>query len=105
MAYYLLNSMSYKLRLYTNVGWAGFISDRHFTSSYCTIVVGNLVTWRSKKQSARSNVEAEYRAMPHGVCELLWLKMLLSNLKFPISHPMRLFCDNKATIYIAHGPI
>ena len=44
---------------------------------------GNLVTWRSKKQSvvARSNAEAEYRAIALGLCELLWLKRLLGELK------------------------
>ncbi|KAL5567178.1 hypothetical protein UlMin_030342 [Ulmus minor] len=38
---------------------------------YCTYVWGNLVTWRSKKQSvvSRSTAEAEFRAMAHGIYE------------------------------------
>ena len=35
---------------YTDVDWAGNISDRKSTSGYFTFVGGNLVTWRSKKQ-------------------------------------------------------
>ncbi|KAA0052231.1 putative mitochondrial protein [Cucumis melo var. makuwa] len=37
----------------------GSVIDRKSTSGYCTFVWGNLVTWRSKKQSVvvRSNVE------------------------------------------------
>lgn len=40
--------------------------------------MGNLVTWRSKKQLvvARSSVEAEYRAIVRGVCKLIWVKKL-----------------------------
>uniref|UniRef100_A0A2N9G2N4 Reverse transcriptase Ty1/copia-type domain-containing protein n=1 Tax=Fagus sylvatica TaxID=28930 RepID=A0A2N9G2N4_FAGSY len=40
---------------------------------------GNLITWRSKKQSvvAHSSIEAEYRAMAHTTCELTWLRTIL----------------------------
>jgi hypothetical protein len=43
---------------------------------------GNLISWRSKKQSvvARSTAEAEFRAMASGLCELMWIKMLLTEL-------------------------
>eukprot|EP00257_Ricinus_communis_P025279 XP_025012693.1 uncharacterized protein LOC112534490 [Ricinus communis] len=42
--------------------WAGS-HDRKSTSGFCTFVGGNLVTWKSKKQTvtARSSAEAEYR--------------------------------------------
>ena len=54
---------------------------------------------------ARSSAEAEYRAMAHGVCELLWLQTFLRDLGFPDAGPMKLNCDNKAAISIAHNPI
>lgn len=41
--------------------------------------------------------------MLHGVCEFLWLKRLLTKLGVPISHPMSLDCDKKATISMAHN--
>ena len=43
----------------------------------------NLVTWRNKKQSvvARSSAEAEFKGMTLGVCELLWVKNVLSDLR------------------------
>ena len=68
---------------------------------------GNLVTWRSKKQSvvARSSAEAEYRAIALGICELLWLKRLLWELKITTKGPMKLYRDNKATINISNNPI
>lgn len=45
----------------------------------------NLVTLSSKKQVvvARSSAEVEFKSKAHGVCELLWLKMLLGELGFP----------------------
>ncbi|TYK05138.1 putative mitochondrial protein [Cucumis melo var. makuwa] len=63
------------IEAYTDSDWAGSVIDRKSTSGYCTFVWGNLVTWRSKKQSvvARSSAEAEYRAMSLGICEEIWL--------------------------------
>ncbi|KAL4021200.1 hypothetical protein IC575_019992 [Cucumis melo] len=60
---------------YTNSDWAGSVVDKKSTSGYCTFVWGNLVTWRSKKQSvvARSSAETEYKAMSLGICEEIWL--------------------------------
>nr|GEY71112.1 putative ribonuclease H-like domain-containing protein [Tanacetum cinerariifolium] len=49
-------------QLFTDADWAGNKSDRRSTSSYFTLVGGNLVTWRSKKQKvvALSSAEAEF---------------------------------------------
>lgn len=66
-----------------------------------------MVTWRSKKQFvvARSSAEAEFRAMAQRVCETLWLEILLAELGFDSKDSMQLYCDNKATISIAHNPV
>ena len=95
------------LEAYTDADYAGSIMDRRSTSGYCTFLGGNLVTWRSKKQNvvARSSAEAEFRAMAQGVCELLWLKIILEDLKIKWDGPMRLYCDNKSAISIAHNPV
>jgi len=55
---------------FTDADWAGNLTDRRSAFGYFTFVVGNLVTWRSKKQNvtARSSAEAEYRGMVHGIC-------------------------------------
>ncbi|XP_068304379.1 uncharacterized mitochondrial protein AtMg00810-like [Pyrus communis] len=81
---------------YTDADWAGNSLDRKSITGFCTFVGGNLVTWKSKKQSvvARSSAEAEYRAMASTACELTWLKTLLSDLGFPHPQPMSLHCDN-----------
>ena len=65
---------------YTDANWTGNISDKKSTSGYFTFVRGNLVTWRSKKQKviALSSAEAEFQGMAKGLCELLWLRRLLT---------------------------
>ena len=91
--------------VFTDADRAGSVIDRRSTSEYCTFVGGNLVTWRSKKQSvvARSSAEAEFRVVAHDICEVLWIKQLLEELKVASSLPMKVFCDNKAVIAIAHN--
>ena len=51
----------------------------------------------------RSSVEAEFRVLAHGICEPLWLKIVLDNLKIKWQGPMKLNHDNKSTIDIAHN--
>lgn len=40
-----------------------------------------------------------------GVCEFQWLKIILEDLKIKSDGPMRLYCDNKYAISIAHNPM
>jgi len=70
------------LEAYTDADYAGSLIDRRSTSGYCTFLGGNLVTWRSKKQNvvARSSAKSEFRAIAQGLCELLWLKIILVDL-------------------------
>ena len=67
------------IEVYTNADWAGAVDDRRSTSGYFTFVGGNLVTWKSKKQNviARSSAKTEFRGMTLGLCEALWLRLLL----------------------------
>lgn len=54
---------------------------------------------------ARSNAEAEYKGTTLGICEILWLKLLLSDLGIQHDKSMKLFCDNKVVRDIAHNPV
>nr|CBL94171.1 Reverse transcriptase (RNA-dependent DNA pol [Malus domestica] len=81
--------------------------NRKSTTSYYTFVGGNLVTWKSKKQNviAKSSAEAEYRLMASTTCELIWLKGLLSDLRFQTRQPMSMYCDNQVAMHIASNPV
>ena len=100
-------SDSKKVEIYTDADWVGSTDDRRSTIGYCTYVWGNLVTWRSKKQSVvvRSSAEAEFRAVAQGMCEGLWLQKLLEELCITVEHPIKLYCDNKAAISISYNPV
>ncbi|RVW64684.1 Retrovirus-related Pol polyprotein from transposon RE1 [Vitis vinifera] len=95
------------IEVYTDADWAGAVDNRRSTSGYFTFVGGNLVTWKSKKQNvvARSSAEAEFRGMALGLCEALWLRLLLQDLGCLSRQPIRLFCDNKVACDIAHNPV
>ena len=96
-----------RIEAFTDADWAVSLDDRSSTSGYCIFVGGNLITWRSKKQSvvARSSAEAEYRAMAQGVCEIIWVKKILEELKLSGKDMLSLYCDNKAAISIAQNPV
>ena len=87
------------LILYTNSDFAGSRLNYRSTTGYCTVLGGNLVTWRSKKQSvvAKSNTEAEFQAM--------WIKYILDDLNIEYERPIIIHCDNKSVISPAHDPI
>ncbi|PNY03613.1 putative copia-type protein [Trifolium pratense] len=55
---------------YTDAENGGSVSGSRSTSDYCTFLCGNIVAWRSKKQSvvAQSSVEAEFKVVAQGIC-------------------------------------
>ena len=92
--------------MFIDADWVGSLTDQRSTTGYCIFVLGNLVTWRSKKQPvvAKSSAEAEFRAMCQGICEGIWLGRMLEELGIRNSGSMTLLCDNKAVIEIAKNP-
>ena len=93
------------IEVFINADEVVLVNDKRSTSSYSTLVLGNLVTWRSKKQTAvaRSGVEAKFRVIAHGICELLWLKLLLEELQATVKLPLKICSDNKVTINVLHN--
>ncbi|KAL6312887.1 hypothetical protein AAG906_025745 [Vitis piasezkii] len=80
------------LEAYTNIDHAGSMVDKRSVSGYCMYLGGNLVTWR-------------FWYMALGICELLWLKIILEDLKITWETPMSLYGDNKCAINIANNPL
>ncbi|RVW69951.1 Retrovirus-related Pol polyprotein from transposon RE1 [Vitis vinifera] len=66
-----------QIETYTDADWAGSIVDQ--------------------------STEAEFRVVAHGICEIMWIRRLLEELKMIGSSPMKLYYDNKAAISVAHN--
>ena len=60
---------------------------------------------QKQRIAAQSSAEAEFRSMALGMCELVWLKILLDDLRIKWTAPMRLYHNNKSAISIAHNPV
>jgi len=67
------------IEAYTDVDYAGSLVHKRLTNGYCTFLVGNLVTWRSKRTKCGCKINLE------GF--------------------MKLSCHNKSKIDIAHNLI
>ena len=95
------------IQVYTDADWAGDKGNRRSTSGYFSLVGGNLVTWRSKKQKvvALSSAEAEFRGVAKGIAEALWIRKLISEIGFPPQESTQIMCDNEAAIQISENPV
>ncbi len=54
---------------------------------------------------ARSTAKVEFRSMASGLCEVMWLKILLTELQLYDRTPPQLYCDNQATINMVNNPV
>ena len=74
---------------YCDSDWAGDLDDRKSTSGYLFLLSGAPISWRSKKWSTVALSTAE---------EAMWLRQLISELKFDQSDATVLYEDNQAAI-------
>lgn len=68
----------------------------------CVYFGPNLIFRSSKKQSlvARSNTEAQYCAIAHTTCEILWIESLLTELHVPYQTRV-LLCGNISVVIVS----
>jgi hypothetical protein len=95
------------IQVYTDADFANCTDDRRSYSGYVTLLGGNLLSWRSKKQQtvSTSTTEAEYRALFEGVQESVWLKYLFTSLPVQFTRKFEIFVDNQSAIALATNPI
>ena len=88
----------FSLDAYTDSDFTGSLADHRSTTRYCTFLSG-----RSKIQEvvACSTADAEFRALSHGLTEIMWIKGILKDLRIKLDGPTQIFCYNQSTIKVA----
>ena len=54
---------------------------------------------------AHSSVEAEYRVIAQGICEVIWVENLKKDLNILVSSSKKLYSDSKLVISIVNNPL
>ena len=97
-----------KLEGFSDADWGTNLDDRKSISGLCIFLVGNLISWCSKKEIAvaRSNTEGEYRALASTATELIWIHQLLSEIGVRLhTSPPVLWCENMSAQALASNPV
>lgn len=94
------------LAAYSDSDWAGDANTRKSTTGWMCVLNGGPVAWLSRKQSsiALSATEAEFVALCSVTKEVVWLRKLLSELRYTQKLPTTVHCDNQAAIKLVKNP-
>ena len=86
----------------TNSNFAGCVDTRKSTFGYVYLLAGGAISWESAKQTVivESTMEAEFACFEATV-QANWLRNFVSGLGIVdiIAKPLRIFCDNSATVF------
>ncbi|KAK3017561.1 hypothetical protein RJ639_006775 [Escallonia herrerae] len=88
-----------------HVAITGCVDTLKSLSGNVFMLAEGLVSWKSAKQSfvASHTMEAEFVACFEASCHGVWLRNFITGLKVvdTISRPLKIFCDNQATIFFS----
>jgi hypothetical protein len=91
-----------ELTRYANADYAMSPCDKKSTTGYAVCFQGNLICWKSKKQTgvAQSTTKAEFIAINVCAKQIRWLKNLLIDMKIPVGVPT-IKNDNSGVVIIS----
>ncbi|KAL8161617.1 hypothetical protein V2J09_013106 [Rumex salicifolius] len=80
------------LEAFSDVDYASDVVTRLSTKGYYFYLGGNMAVRRNKKQEivSRSSAKAQFHVAAHGICELLWMRMILNYLNVQCEDPMKI---------------
>nr|GEV90059.1 hypothetical protein [Tanacetum cinerariifolium] len=95
----------FRVSCYTDAGYLIDADDLKSQTGYVFILNGDVVDWKSTKQSifATSSTEAEYLAAYDVSKEAVWIQTFIFGLGIvlTIKEPIKIYCDNTVAIAIA----
>jgi hypothetical protein len=94
------------LLAFSDADHAGDLTDRKSTSGVVLTLYGTPVMWQSKKQEivTDSTTYAEYVAMYHATKDIVWARLVLSELSFEEKQGTPLYVDNAAAKELVENP-
>lgn len=99
-------NMPQVLSVYVDADWGNDINDCRSTTGYLIKLYGCTISWYSRKQQtvAILSTESEYMAVSDAICEVLWIRSLISFLNLNVSEPTLLYEDNQSCIKFSIKP-
>lgn len=96
-----------QIKAYCDSDWNACPLTRRSINGFIVMLGDSPIAWKMKKQDvvSLSSAEAEYILMSFTTNELKCTKELLSGFGIAHDQAMRMFCDNKAALYIAVNPV
>jgi hypothetical protein len=100
-------SRSTLVSAFSDADWAGDVDDRRSTGGFAVFLRSNLILWSAQKQGtvSRSSTEAEYKAIANAIAELMWVQILLKELKISSPEAAKLWWDNMGAKFLAANPV
>jgi hypothetical protein len=92
--------------VYTDASFADDRFDSKSQTGMCVFLFGCLVVWKSVRQStvATSTYHAETIAAHEGATEIVWIRLLLQEVRFAQEKPSVMWQDNAAVIRNTYNP-
>jgi hypothetical protein len=96
---------SVQLHTYCDSDFASDSSTRASQGGFVSMLNNGAVSWRSRKSTiiAQSSCEAELVAATEAANDIKWMSMLCAKLDLKIQRPLKIFCDNMATIHVSNN--
>ena len=94
------------LMAYTDSDYAQDPTHRLSQTGNLVILACGPISWKSfvQKSIATSSTEAEYMALCDCAKQVVWIRLLLEELKLPVKIPVPIYVDNQAAIFNASNP-
>ena len=90
---------------YSDSDYGGCLDSLKSTSGFVFMLANGVISWKSEKQSitASSMMEAEFVAYFEASSHASWLWNFVSRLSVvdSIAKPLRIYCDNTATVFFS----